>query len=252
MISKSILTSGAFLTSGLLSLQAATTWNAAADLITNENSVTDTINGIGSQVPEWSYGYTDVFASSTITLFPSAEHTNAFGGDPNIQGWRTPVSGFMITVANVSLVTSSGLAAGQMLLHPLNLSSTPTYNVVRWTAPSAGTYEISAFWTTISTATGGLNDGTDAHIVINGAFTGPGTLNTFVGPGATVNSGPNTVILASGATVDFVLGPGASGNNANDSTLFDATITLVPEPASTLLLAAATPLLLRRRRPQAK
>ncbi|RYD32502.1 MAG: PEP-CTERM sorting domain-containing protein, partial [Verrucomicrobiaceae bacterium] len=49
-------------------------------------------------------------------------------------------------------------------------------------------------------------------------------------------------------TIDFVVGPGASGNRENDSTVFDATITLVPEPSSTLLIAAALPLCFLRRR----
>lgn len=227
------------LVGSLSALQGATTWTAAADFVTNETSVTETSNPNG-QVPQWSYGFRDAFASATLTLFST--HTNAINGNVDFQGWQT--GGFMITGANVSMAPSGGLAPGEMLVHPLSAASSTTYNVVRWTAPSAGTYDIVASWFAVSTTTGTGFDGVDAHIVVNGTS----NFDTLVTPGATINSGTLSVTLSAGGFVDFVVGPGASGNNSNDSTIFDATITLVPEPSSTLLLAVALPLCFLRRR----
>lgn len=225
----------------LSTLHGATTWNAAADFVTNEASVTDTSNP-NAQVPQWSYGFRDAFASATLTLFSAAQHNNAINGDVNFQGWQAP--GFMVTGANVSGAPSSGLNPGQLLVHPASGASLTTYNVVRWTAPAAGTYDIVANWLAVSTVTGGVNDGVDVHVVVNGVS----NYTAAVAPGMSANSSGLSVTLSAGSFIDFVVGPGASGNNTNDSTVFDASITLVPEPSSALLLFGAIPLCFVRRR----
>lgn len=229
------------LVGSLSTLHGATTWNAAADFLTNETSVTETSNPNG-QVPQWSYGFRDAFASATLTLFSVAQHNNAISGNVDFQGWQA--IGSMITGTNVSMIPSGGLNPGQMLVHPGSAASTTTYNVVRWTALTAGSYDIVASWFAASATTGPGLDGVDVHVVVNGTA----NFNTFAAPGATVSSGTLNVTLSAGGFVDFVVGPGASGNNTNDSAIFDATITLVPEPSSALLLVGALPLCFVRRR----
>ncbi|RYD22508.1 MAG: PEP-CTERM sorting domain-containing protein [Verrucomicrobiaceae bacterium] len=241
MTSRNIFATCATIVGTLSTLHGAITWNAAADFHNNETSATELSNP-NAQVPVWSYGYRESFASATITLFGTGQHSNAINTNVKFQGWVTGAS--VIVGTNVSAGLDNGLNPGQMLVHPGSLASNPTYNVVRFTAPTAGSYNIAASWFAVSTTTGTGLDGVDTHVVVNGAS----IYDALAAPGATKTTGTLNVNLSAGGFVDFVVGPGASGNNTNDSTIFDANITLVPEPSSTLLLLGALPLCFVRRR----
>ncbi|RYD42628.1 MAG: PEP-CTERM sorting domain-containing protein, partial [Verrucomicrobiaceae bacterium] len=105
-------------------------------------------------------------------------------------------------------------------------------------------------WHVGSTVVNATNDGVDAHVIHNNGVTLTSLFDTLVSPGQTV-SDSSAITLTAGQTIDFVVGPGNSGVNDNDSTIFNATITLVPEPSTTLLLGAAVPLCFLRRRNKA-
>lgn len=226
-------------------LPAAVTWNMASDFLVNEtpdvpNPASTELSNPNAQFPAWSYGFRDVAVISTMSYFGVADHTNAMGtpANPDIQGYQKD---FLIIATNTNSVVSGGLGPGELLVHPMGTSSAYTFAVIRWTAPGTGLYNISASWYAISTipAAGGV----ESFIVRNGIALDTNT----VAPGATVNN-YRSLALNKDDTIDFVLGPGANGNNANDSTIVSATITLVPELSSVLLAGLAAPLCLRRRR----
>lgn len=225
---------------GLSPLQAATTWNASDDFLANEQGTDSNPNGV------WTYGYRDLITSTSITPFVTADHRTAINSAANFEGWQLG-AGFIITATNTSASTVGTLLPGDLLVHPQNFSVSPTYNVIRWTAPTTGDYTIAFNWHVSSTLQNATNDGVDAYVVSNTTTTSTSIFDAIVAPGQTV-SNSRSVSLTAGYSIDFVVGPGTSGNNANDSTIFDATITLVPEPSSALLLVAALPLCFMRRR----
>ena len=242
MISKTVLLTVATLTGAGLSTQAATTWHSGFDLATNEtpDSPNELLNP-NPAVPEWSYGSRDIVASTSLSLFGAGDHTNALHGNPTLEdfeGWQYDT--LLISVVNISGSSQFGYAPGEMLIHPLTDASANTFNVIRWTAPATGTYDILAKWRTPDA--GGIYDGVDSHLVLNGVSIFDATV------GSSETSTSQNLVLTAGDTLDFVVGPGASGQNGNDSTVFSAEITLVPEPSSVFLAAAAIPLLMRRRR----
>ena len=98
--------------------------------------------------------------------------------------------------------------------------------VVRWTSPAPGQYSIDALWEDIDLNGG---DGASADIVVNGVSI---FHQDWANGGSAADS--RDLNLLSGDTVDFVVGP--RGNFTSDSTAFDASITLVPEPEGVILI----------------
>lgn len=126
---------------------------------------------------------------------------------------ETPIDAFGFTWApkSVALDCFGGSEAGG-------------YTTVRWTAPAAGTYGITAAFKDIRNTGDGSSQ---AYVCVNGAFVFTGLANA-----AGVSWSPSQGIeVAVGDTVDFVT-VGAT------VTMLDATISQVPEPSSILLLVA--------------
>ncbi len=174
-------------------------WIAGRDLLANEITANDATNP-NAAVPAWSYGYRAAVASNALTLYASAQHSNSIIGNSNLQGW---VDGGNFVAVNAS--------AKEMLLYP---RADGAFTVVRWTAPEAATYSVTAFWQDADFNGG---DGASASLVINGA-----TLYSFSFPNAGNAFTTQVATLAAGATVDFVLGAGADASA--DSTRFNAII----------------------------
>lgn len=131
--------------------------------------------------------------------------------------------------------------------------------VVRWTAPAAMTVSIDALFT------GRTNYvSLDVHILLNGdqtdmvegdvmpVFTGTHLLDGVIDGnygcvelgiasfGTTTSySYSNTITVAAGDHLDFVLGYGPGGGNGTDVVGLSATISQVPEPSAIILLVAA-------------
>jgi hypothetical protein len=112
-----------------------------------------------------------------------------------------------------------------MLLHP---SSGNEYAVVRWTAPVANTYYVSAYWQDEDPHGG---NGATGDIVLNGTSLFSGS---WANGGTAVTSGTLTLNLTAGARIDFLVG--SSGDWAFDSTRFNATIIPIPEPSVSLFI----------------
>lgn len=207
---------------------AALLGTASAHAIVDPNSHYDNANDFSiAQNPNgvWSYGYSHALGGEFLPFMVSGSTSNG------LQTWFTsnlPDLGTLV-YRNASLVplslstaTVAGLEVG---FHP-GIESLAIY---RFTAPSAGTYNVEAsFFTHDSSATG-----VDVHVLKNGGTT------LFSAPLA--HSGADTftfwsggVALAAGGTLDFVVG--SAGNYLHDATGLGVQIAAVPEPATYALL----------------
>jgi len=213
-------------------LAHADTWDAAADFsLTNPNG-------------QWSYGYSTTGGSFTpFTLIdpflnPLLEmwsHGNINFDDqhPFIAFNRT---GSVQTGAGLSLLP------GRLGFHP-GPGPADIYAMIRWTAPYAATFALTAAFTNQDR---GVGNTVDVHILLNGA-----AIYSFDFMGASffaLDSGPPAFManltLVAGDTLDFIVGN--ARNFVADSTGLSAVITSpltttapIPEPGTLALVAAA-------------
>ena len=209
-------------------------WVAGRDMIANEkpDGPQELLNP-NSTVPEWSYGYRFALQSQSLTLFTSSEHTNSLLGIyDDMEGFTSAITVPLVLVNTGAspVVYDSGYGLltavnpGQLDLHPGSFNE---YTVVRWTAPTSGSFAITAFWQDIDPYGG---DGASGHVLVNGVQVfGQSWAN---GGGGTIAS-PLNLNLIAGDFLDFAVG--ANANSDYDNTSFDATITVVPEPSAILL-----------------
>ena len=195
---------------------AASAYNAAGDFTLSNNP-----NGV------WSYGWS-VTLGSTFHL--DTNNTTAAYGQNGVDGWLSGLSpeGIPSVLYNTNPTQSFtaptiAIQPGQLVLNPNN----GNYAVLRWTAPSAGLFNITATFSGVSSAPGG--DSVDVHILDNGILIFDSTVNGS--PSPTTYSGIQN--LAQGATIDFAVGYGSDGSDHEDVTALAATI--VPEPSTVLL-----------------
>jgi len=87
----------------------------------------------------------------------------------------------------------------QLAMHP---GPNKVYSAVRWTAPSAGKYDVAATFDGI-----GVGSTADVHVFLDGKAV---TDSAVTGPGKKATCG-ESVSLAAGATVMFVVGEGTGG-----------------------------------------
>jgi hypothetical protein len=190
----------------------ASAYSAAGDFSTAANP-----NGV------WSYGSSTTLGSAFI---PSTISTNTYMGFA-LEGWLgnsdsslTPYVLYNSTTNNVNNNPTTVYQPGQLAEHP---GAQGQYEVVRWTAPFSGTFGITATFSGLSS----LGDSADVHILLDGSSI---FNSTVIGsPSPTSYSGLQNIIA--GDTIDFAVGFGTNGNNANDTTALSATIT-VPEPGT--------------------
>jgi len=194
-----------------MSAVAAPDWDLATDYLTNTNP-----NGV------WQYG--EVTASPANTFSTLA--------------WNAGTSSYGVAAANNTFIyqNTSGSFAFGISNGKISLESDWGNAAVRWTAPAAGMYAFSiVVGGSLMTGGGGYgNNFADlAGVKINGvdeAF--DSQTNT---PTDKFTQWSFTVALGAGGTVDtFVLNPGPP-NGGNTQT--EISVTAVPEPSTTLLLA---------------
>ena len=211
---------------GLLTVPAAAdvVYDAAADF-----SVTNNPNGV------WSYGYLGTVEDpSSFTQYTNVHDLSAIGPPPGIIIWDRPESfwdpgvaknttGSDITSAWNTLYRSQKIVIGPAD----NTSNPPDASLVRWTAPAAGTYAVSAQFEKVNILGYGVND----YALTQGWVNSEKKYDVH-GDGAWTG----TYTVALGDTIDFVatLWPQDPGWS-NIPTQLDATITLVPEPSGLLL-----------------
>lgn len=196
-------------------------WVAGRDLARNERAgSTVELSNPNATVPAWSYGVRDTQTSvaNELSLFVPGEHVN---NPDRREGWvRPPYTSVLVNAGETGNAAPTGVVRpGEVILHP-----PPTgFTVVRWTAPTAGTYAVSALWQDVDWNAG---DGCNASLVRTG------TQVVFSqdfdnGGGASCT---HVLTLAAGETLDFLLGTRA--NDGADSTRFDALIKRVPNASA--------------------
>lgn len=208
-----------------VSVEAQTVvWTAGADLAANETA--GNTGNPNALVPEWSYGSRATAASSALTLFSAADHVSTpFQGFSNVAFVGVNVSNSAVVVTNFGFGDNAPVAPLEMDVHP---SANNDFAVVRWTAPSAGDYLVTAYWRDIDPHGG---NGATGDVVLNGTL-----LSSFLwanGGNATLST-PLQLTLLAGDKLDFVTG--AAGDFSFDSTAFNAVIVAVPEPSTVALL----------------
>ncbi len=210
----------------LCSTASATTFDVAADF-----SATNNPNGV------WSYGWSSTLTSD-FNLYPNHGKMSEtididvwagsnFPGPPNVAHNGTgSVNNDHPTIT---------WQPGQFSLHP---GDSGEYSHARWTAPYAGTFDIASTFTGIDHY---LGTTTDVHVLHNGISLFDGSVNGW----CDTSSFSTTVSVGMGDIIDFAVGYGINPNNTCDTTALSATI--VPEPATIVLLTLGG-IILRRKR----
>lgn len=211
----------------LTSAAHATTWSASGDFSSSSNP-----NGA------WSYLEGNVAYTATETLGGLTGWYDAAGSSavPAVLGNTT---GAATTFGTLTVQTN------ELLVHPwIDNSGNPVDSIVRWTAPAAGTYDITGFFQRIDN-TVGAGDGVTFDLLAGGTSLTSGAIGS-----SNYNAQTFSYVetLAAGQSVDFAVGPGS--NFFYDSTGLNATISTVPEPltAGLLFTGLATMAMTRRRR----
>jgi len=188
---------------------SAVTFNAA-----NDFSATNNPTGA------WSYGY-ETTLGGAFNLYPDTEVSSSLNIWLNNSTPATTSSAQYNGTSNVV----AGLQPGHLGFHP---GSTGQYGILRWTAPSGGSYSLATIFSPAnSSAT------TDVHVLQNGTSLFNGAVN---GTGTSQNFS-TTLSVAAGDKIDFAVGYGSNGNYISDLTGLDAVITstntpAVPEPST--------------------
>jgi hypothetical protein len=186
----------------------------------------------------WSYGWTASLSNFNLDLF-----NWSFGSGTSVaQGWarQDPTQVADANPSVLYLMNGSGPLFGYSTIsapsNSVNLHPGPAGElaVVRWTAPTAGQYQITGEFRGNDTG-GGNNAGTttDVHVLHNAAQLTNDSISGF----GNTQGFSHTVFLAAGDSVDFAVGTGGNGF-FNDSTGLKAIISAVPEPSSYAMLFA--------------
>jgi hypothetical protein len=208
---------------------AGVIYSAAADF-----SVASNPNGV------WSYGTTGTTLTGPLTLY--ATQKNGMGGVPDWNGWQgtQPMFGdnFPLVGKNFGATSEASadivLLAGQLAEHP---APDGAYAVVRFTAPTAGTFLLNAVFEGREFQGQERATNTDVHILLNGVALFNGAVIGF-GPSSD-QSFATTLSLSAGDRVDFSVGFGSDHNFLGDTTALDATLSAVPEPSGLVLMLSA-------------
>ncbi len=213
-----ILALGLFLSWG--EARAAVIFNAAADF-----SATNNPNGV------WSYGQSATLGAP-VQLYTQNGPDNVDPPPADLLDTWNAGAGGMFAVPAVYHNGTNGVVAfsnitylpGELGFHPGPMGE---FSVVRFTAPTSGSYSLVSSYRPIDLATT-----TDVHVLLNGVSLFSGNVN----PNAPTSFN-DVLSLTAGDTLDFAVGNG-NGSYFNDSTGISVVLTssAVPEP-STLTLA---------------
>ena len=195
----------------------ASAYDVGADFSTASNP-----NGV------WSYGWSTTLGAAFN--LDTSNTTSAYG-QSGLGGWFSSQTAegnpdaLHNSTASPITIGSTTYQPGQLTLNP-NDKNASEYSVVRWTAPSSGSFSIAATFSGASS----IGDSVDVHILRNGVS----IFDSIVFPNPTSYSAAQN--LTAGDTIDFAVGFGSNGNDHEDTTTLAATI--VPEPGTSGLVGA--------------
>ena len=113
----------------------------------------------------------------------------------------------------------------QLVIHPGNNN---VFNVVRFTAPADGIYDVRSFFRHLNTQTDGINAGITVR---NQNFADWASQIVWRNNSRIIGSmNPESLYLKEGDEVGFVIGPGPSGNYSCDLSSLEAFVTRSAEP----------------------
>lgn len=203
---------------------SASTWNATADFSATSSTL---VNGV------WSYGSSPTLAGA-FTAFNQIQ-LNQGANNTEIQLWNSTSSFAYVGKAGAigyDCCRSVLAAPGALSLHA---GGNGEYAVMRFTAPSAGNYELSAsFWGQDYVRP--LNQNVDVHLRTNGTNLFSASI---VGFGPDSAQGWNgSVTLAANQSLDFMVGRGEDNFFGYGSTGLTGTVALspIPEPSAAALM----------------
>ena len=211
----------ALITLGLaIPAPARADFDAAADFSSSSNP-----NGV------WSYGYSTTLGGTFNLYTENGDFPNPNGSLTGLDYWGQNIglhNPAVIHNGTGSTILINGTATyqpGQLGLHP---GPDGEDSIVRFTVSTAATYSLSSSFAGIDT----VGTTTDVYVLLNGASLFDGLINGF-GANASYSQ---TLALASGDEVDFVVGYGTNHTYFFDSTGLAAHLRAVPEPTSMLSL----------------
>jgi hypothetical protein len=126
-----------------------------------------------------------------------------------------PLVGFNHTGATLNYASGVSEPANMLILHP---SCTGTLSVVRWTAPTTGSFNVQGLFQGIDTR----NTTTDVHIRQNSSTA---LLDANINGYGNQSPFSFTRNMTAGETLDFIVGFGSNGSYDYDSTGLAVTIT---------------------------
>lgn len=164
----------------------------------------------------WNYGFSNSATDNTFNALPQTRTTTPCGGDNPIEEWyRTGEPFDLPSIRRNAGATRCLFTPELLVLHP---SDSGRRAVLRWTAPTAGTFLLNGVFT------GEDNTTTDAKILKNAAIAGEATLFSGNVIGRNSQQPFNfTVTVAAGDTIDFSVGFGTNSEEF-DSTGLAVTI----------------------------
>jgi len=221
------------------SAQALLVWDAADDFHAATNASTDM----------WQYraGARD---ADTLFTFQDTSWWSPWSGGVAPEGWNngddtTPMCVKNTSGADTNWNSNVYVLAGDILVAP----SVGNLNVISWTSPITGVVDIS--WEVIRGQDNANGDGVEYYVDLNNAA---GNIAALSGVLAQATGLPTTGVLTQtgvavniGDEILFIIASGASGA-ADITSLGNATITEVPEPATMALLGLGSLVMLRRKK----
>jgi len=212
-----------------------TTFDLAGDFLLAANP-----NGAWRYGVETTLGGSFALLPNTTTLGSGMEQrSNSGSGYPLVEHNPT---------ADTLTFGTGVVAPGKVAVHPGPLGE---YAVMRFVAPAGGAYGVSALFSAADSGASDTGDGTDVHVLLNGASLFSDSITNTLAGGDTASYGA-ALTLAAGDILDFEVGFGPSFYTF-DTTGLDVHIesripsTAVPLPASLRLLGDAVSILSARR-----
>jgi hypothetical protein len=184
-------------------LMSAVSFDPAADW-----SPTDNPNGV------WTYGWSHSLGTTFNLSSELGGHSGITGHTADIAGTGAPVVSHNDTGGTVRIGTVVWPPDG-IILHP---GPGGEVSILRFTAPSDGTFAVSSSFTSQDVA----GATTDVHVLHNGASVFDGNISS-----EKFAKFSESFVGAAGDTIDIAVGFG-NGSFSNDSTGLDATITMTP------------------------